>query len=95
MCVHEQIKHSSIMQNLFITRATGCVGSAIGRQVAENRSTFLCKGKIINPSIEIRYGVKDYYPHQPMHIVADISELTIDTGWQPKTSFEEGIRAFV
>ena len=51
--------------------------------------------KIINPSIEVRYGVKDYYPHQPMHLVADISELEKDTGWQPKMSFEEGIRAFV
>lgn len=68
------------------------LGSGNGRKLSEYIEDIR---KIINPSIEIRYSVKDYYPHQPMHLVADISELTNDTGWQPKMSFEEGIRAFV
>ncbi len=46
---------------------------------------------IINPSIEIKYGAKDYYPHQPMYLVANIKELTIDTGWIPRCSFVKGI----
>ena len=68
------------------------LGSGSGRKLSEYIEDIR---KIINPSIEVRYGVKDYYPHQPMHLVADISELTNDTGWQPKMSFEEGIKAFV
>ncbi len=68
------------------------LGSGKGRKLSEYIEDIR---QIINPSVEIRYGVKDYYPHQPMHLVADIRELTKDTGWQPKTSFEKGIRSFV
>lgn len=46
----------------------------------------------IDPSIELLFGAKEYYPHQPMHLVADIKELTEDTGWMPKVYFKEGIR---
>lgn len=45
----------------------------------------------INPNIDVQYGAKEYYPHQPMHLVADISELIRDTGWRPIIVFEEGI----
>jgi len=45
----------------------------------------------INPGVELSYGAKEYYPHQPMHLVADISQLTVDTGWEPRVSFSEGI----
>lgn len=45
-------------------------------------------------SCGLGFGEKSYYPHQPMHLVADISELTKDTGWTPKISFEEGIAKF-
>ena len=68
------------------------LGSGKGRKLSDYIEEIR---QIINPSVEIQYGAKDYYPHQPMHLVADISELTNDTGWQPKTSFEEGIRSFV
>lgn len=68
------------------------LGSGNGRKLSEYIEDIR---KIINPSVEVRYGIKAYYPHQPMHLVADISELTKDTGWRPKTPFEEGIRAFV
>lgn len=46
---------------------------------------------MINPDVEVRYGAKGYYPHQPMYLVADISGLTKDTGWQPCVDFHEGI----
>ena len=47
---------------------------------------------IINPSIEIGFGEKEYYPHQPMFLCADINELRNDTGFEPATGFEDGIR---
>lgn len=46
---------------------------------------------ILNPSVEIKYGAKDYYPHQPMHLVADIKDLTKDTGWKPVWEFNKGL----
>ena len=47
--------------------------------------------QIVNPSVEVKYGAKEYYPHQPMHLVADINELFGDTSWQPHCIFKEGI----
>lgn len=43
-------------------------------------------------SVEIGYGDIPYYEDQVMHLEADISALTQDTGWQPSTSFAEGIK---
>lgn len=40
--------------------------------------------QIINPNVEVKYGTKRYYLHQPMYLVADLSELAKDTGWKPK-----------
>ena len=47
---------------------------------------------IVYPDTVLQFGKKEYYPHQPMYLCADISELTNDTGWKPEVSFEEGIR---
>lgn len=49
----------------------------------------------IDPSIEVGIGEIDYYPNQVMHLEADISNLTADTGFVPEYSFEEGIRETV
>ena len=68
------------------------LGSGKGRKLSEYIEDIR---KTINPSVEIRYGVKEYYPHQPMHLVADISELEKDTGWEPQISFREGISLFL
>ena len=46
---------------------------------------------LIDPKIELRFGVKEYYPHQQMFLCADIGELTKDTGFVPRYSFKEGI----
>ena len=40
----------------------------------------------------IEFGSRPYAPKQVMHLVADIRELTEDTGFVPEVSFEEGIR---
>lgn len=63
------------------------LGSGKGRRLSDYIEDIR---NIINPSIEIKYGVKDYYPHQPMHLVADIREITKDTGWEPKFLFAQG-----
>ena len=46
----------------------------------------------VAPGGEIRFGAKPYYPHQPMFLVADIGELTADTGFVPEIPFADGIR---
>ena len=47
---------------------------------------------IINPSSELGFGEKDYYPYQPMYLCADINSLKKDTGFKPQYSFENGIK---
>ncbi len=48
--------------------------------------------KTINPSISIDYGAIPYGEKQVMHLCADITELTKDTGWKPTASFAEHIQ---
>ncbi len=50
---------------------------------------------ILAPGAELGFGKKEYYPHQPMHLVADISSLTRDTLWKPQISFRDGISELV
>ena len=63
------------------------LGSGKGRKLSEYIEDIQNK---INPSIPVKYGAKEYYPHQPMHLVSDIQQLTEDTGWKPQYSFSEG-----
>lgn len=49
----------------------------------------------VDPSIDIGIGEIEYYPNQVMHLEADISNLTEDTGFIPMYSFEEGIKETV
>lgn len=49
----------------------------------------------VDPALDIGIGEIDYYPNQVMHLEADISNLTADTGFVPQYSFEEGIRETV
>ncbi|MBQ1844295.1 MAG: NAD(P)-dependent oxidoreductase [Lachnospiraceae bacterium] len=46
----------------------------------------------INSDAKLGIGKIPYLPNQVMHLEADISDLTADTGWKPETTFEEGIR---
>jgi UDP-glucose 4-epimerase len=50
---------------------------------------------IITPDILLQFGKKEYYPHQPMYLCADISELINDTGWMPEILFEEGVKKII
>ena len=64
------------------------LGSGNGRRLSEYVNDIK---NAINPSLTVQFGAKDYYPHQPMHLVADIRELTEDTGWIPSFLFNNGI----
>lgn len=64
------------------------LGSGKGRRLLEYVEDIRM---IVNPSVKIKYGIKDYYPHQPMHLVADIKEITSDTGWKPVRGFKNKI----
>ena len=64
------------------------LGSGKGRRLSEYTEDIR---KAVNPSIPVKYGVKDYYPHQPMHLVADVQQLTADTGWRPQCDFAGGV----
>ena len=68
------------------------LGSGKGRKLSEYIEDI---HGIINSKVEVIYGAKDYYPHQPMHLVADVKELTADTGWKPAYSFDKGLKDFL
>lgn len=68
------------------------LGSGNGRKLSEYIEDIR---RNINHKVEVKYGAKDYYPHQPMHLVADLKELTTDTGWKPNTSFVDGIKQII
>lgn len=46
----------------------------------------------IDPALPLGLGDIPYGPRQVMHLEADLSPLTADTGFVPKVRFEDGIR---
>jgi nucleoside-diphosphate-sugar epimerase len=68
------------------------LGSGSPRKLSEYIEALKNK---VKPDGVLQFGRKDYYPHQSMYLCADISELTADTGWKPKVSFEEGIQNMI
>lgn len=66
-----------------------CIGSGKAKPLVE----YITELKdAINSDLELALGAIPYAPKQVMYLCADISELQQDTGFQPKTDFEEGIR---
>lgn len=49
----------------------------------------------IDPALHIDFGAIQYSSNQVMHLEADISKLTSDTGFLPKTDFVTGIQKTV
>lgn len=68
------------------------LGSGEGRKLSEYIKDIR---DVINPSIELEFGKKNYYPHQPMYLVADNTQLSNDTGWVPKVEFYDGIKNII
>ena len=46
----------------------------------------------IDEKLELGFGDVPYGDKQVMHLCADISNLTEDTGFRPEVGFEDGIR---
>lgn len=65
------------------------LGSGHGRKLSEYLEDLR---SAINPSVLLGFGKKEYYPHQPMYLVADVSELEKDTGWKAEEEFKKIIR---
>lgn len=49
----------------------------------------------IDPKLPLGLGELPYYKDQAMHLEADISTLTRDTGWLPQVDFEDGIKEII
>ena len=64
-------------------------------QIRPLREYFSVLRDAIDPSLPLGLGEMPYPPNQVMHLEADISELTRDTGFKPSTPFETGIRQVV
>ncbi|MBQ8541055.1 MAG: NAD-dependent epimerase/dehydratase family protein [Clostridia bacterium] len=50
---------------------------------------------LINPDCELRLGAIPYSDKQVMHLEADITELVKDTGFEPLTRFEDGMKNLI
>ena len=68
---------------------TYCLGSGLARPLCDYVKTI---NKLLGKPENTGIGKKDYAPNQVMHLEADISELTADTGFKPTISFEEGLK---
>lgn len=71
-----------------IDKSIYCLGSGKVKTLSEYIKII---NQMVNPDIAVGIGDKDYVNNQVMHLCADISSLTKDTGFQPKYQFEEGI----
>jgi len=69
-----------------------CLGSG---QAKKLRDYILEIRDAVDPQQEIGLGELAYYPNQVMHLEADISSLTADTGFVPQWPFSRGIQATV
>ena len=67
---------------------TYVIGSGDHRSL---RQFIECVRDKINPELKLKFGARPYYPHQPMLLFPDITELTEDTGYRPEYDFDEGI----
>ena len=64
-------------------------------QIRPLREYFEILRDAVDPNLPLGLGEIPYPPNQVMHLEADISQLTADTGFVPSTSFEDGIREVV
>ena len=69
-----------------------CIGSGQVRPLAEYIELIRAA---VGPEAEVGLGERPYFPGQVMHLQADITRLTRDTGFVPQVPFEEGIQKTV
>lgn len=75
-----------------ISGKTYVLGSGSARPLREYLEILAKETKYTRP---LGLGRLPYAPKQVMHLCADISELTSDTGFVPEVSFEEGVRELI
>lgn len=73
-------------------KAVYCIGSGIANPLRYYLETIR---DIIRPDAQLGIGLRPYAPKQVMHLCADISNLTNDTGFIPEYTFEQGIRDMI
>lgn len=66
-----------------------CIGSGKAQPLIKYIETMR---DAINPEAKLGVGEIPYGPKQVMYLCADIDELKADTGFEPQTDFEVGIR---
>ena len=66
-----------------------CLGSGQPRKL---KAYITAMRDVVDPAREITFGELPYYENQVMHLEADIQNLTADTGFTPRYTFEEGIK---
>ena len=68
----------------------------IGSGHSEPLRDYLVKIKnIINPNMELGFGEKSHNDNAVMHLSCDITKLKMDTGFEIKTSFDDGVKKTV
>ena len=65
-----------------------CLGYGESQSIADYAKIV---NQLVNPDVAIKLGAIPYPTNAVMNICADISSLTNDTGWKPKTDFTTGI----
>lgn len=72
-----------------VSGKTYVLGSGKGRPLKEYIEEIRDE---VNPGAELGFGDIPYGEKQVMYLVADISELTADTGFVPRVEFRDGIK---
>ena len=65
------------------------IGSGKARPLKEH---LLQLRDTVAPHVPLEFGAIPYAKDQVMHLCADITAITADTGWRPTTSFSDDIR---
>ena len=73
----------------------GCVYPLGSGEARPLREYFEMMRDAVNPALPLGLGELPYAPNQVMRLQADIEPLRRDTGFEPETRFEDGIRETV
>ena len=80
---------------LFRSGRDGAIYPVGSGRVRPLRAYFEAVRDAVDPSLPLGIGELPYPPNQVMHLQADLTPLREDTGFEPRVSFEEGIRETV
>lgn len=87
-----------VAEGLYRMAASGRDGAVYplgSGQVRTLREYFELIRDAVDPTLPLGLGEVPYAPNQVMHLQADLTTLTADTGFVPQVRFEDGIRETV